>query len=496
MSEQLPERADVRQLRIQAKELLRRLSHGEETAEGINPTTAKLADAQRLIARKYGFSSWPRLVEEAETPALLEAFQNAVQSGDAEALDRLFRTKPKLRKHVNDPIFSFDSPALVQVSHHAKAKELIPILIRNGADPNRRTDWWAGGFGVLDHANEEVADLLINLGARLDVWSAAAHGRLDDLREMLDKDPALVSAPGGDGMTPLHFAKDKATAELLISKGAELEKKDVDHEGTPIQCQIGKPEVVRLLLEHGAKPDIYTAVALDDADLLRKIIDQNPSEVDTHIGKDPYRTVHSNGGHIYAYTVGPTMTPHQYAARLGHKKVGEVLLEHASPARKLVVAAWQGDEATVDEILAKNPEAGKQMGPEARAITDAAGEGRIETVRLLLKAGVDPATPGMDSGSALHTACWFGYLEVVKLLVNKVPLDLCDDVHGSPPLGWACHGAQWCRNIRGNYTAVVETLIAHGADVNAPANKFGVSMSEQAGKRDDVKAILRRYGAR
>jgi hypothetical protein len=76
-----------------------------------------------------------------------------------------------------------------------------------------------------------------------------------------------------------------------------------------------------------------------------------------------------------------------------------------------------------------------------------------------------------------------------------VPLDLPDANHGSPPLGWACHGAQWCRNAKGDYVAVVEALLAAGADANAPANSEGTSMLKQAGDREDVKAVLTRHGA-
>ena len=58
---------------------------------------------------------------------------------------------------------------------------------------------------------------------------------MDILRELLDKDPTSVNAPGGDGERPLHFAATAEIAELLIARGADLEQRDVDHEGTPIQ---------------------------------------------------------------------------------------------------------------------------------------------------------------------------------------------------------------------------------------------------------------------
>ena len=136
------------------------------------------------------------------------------------------------------------------------------------------------------------------------------------------------------------------------------------------------------------------------------------------------------------------------------------------------------------------------MGADSRAITDAAQAGKTETVRLLLEAGLDPMTPGMDAGSALHLACWFGYVEVVKLLIGRVPLDVRDSVHGSPPLGWAVHGAHNCRNKAGDYVAVVETLLVAGVDPNVRANSIGTSMLAQAGTREDIKEVLRRFGAK
>lgn len=479
----IPERADVRQLRTQAKELLRELL--------VTDSTAKLADAQRQIARKHGFESWPKLIAEVETPLLIEKMKDAVRSGDADGLERLLKSKPILRKHLNDPLFDFDSPAFVQASHHPQATRLLPILARYGADPNGRSQWWAGSFGALDHAKEELVELILNLGTKWDVWSAAGHGKVDLLREMLDHDPGLVSAPGGDGKTPLHFALTADVAELLIERGAELEKKDVDHEGTPIQHQINNLEVVRVLLAHGAKPDIFTAAVLDDVDLTRRLIGEDPAAARAQVGKAPFRTVNSNGGHIYEYTVGGGKTPQVVAAERKNKAVVEALEPYATPGQNLAVAAWVGDEDAVRRLKGAKIESG-----EAHALARAAGDGRTETVRLLLEAGFDPMFPGMDSGTALHVACWFGQLGAVRLLVDKVPLDHRDANHGSTPLGWACHGAQWCNNPKGDYPSVVEVLLKAGADPNEVANSGGTPMLEQAGKREDVKDVLRRYGAK
>src|SRR3954471_14924782 len=67
----LPVRPDLEQLHRQAKELLRGIHTGDANAiaelrehhpESIDPSTAKLADAQLVLARSYQASSWTRLV--------------------------------------------------------------------------------------------------------------------------------------------------------------------------------------------------------------------------------------------------------------------------------------------------------------------------------------------------------------------------------------------------------------------------------------------------
>ncbi len=480
MSEKLPENADLRQLRTRAKELLRTL-----------PAGSKLADAQLQIARNYGFDSWPKLIAEVETPVLLEQFRRVLDEGDPVALEQLLKAKPSLRRRINEPLFIFDTPPLVQIVRHREADRLLPILVRYGADPNVRTKWWAGGFSALDFARGSTVEVLLSLGARFDVWSAATQGRADVLRELLDADRESVNAPGGDGQRPLHVAANVEIVKLLVERGADLEMKDVDHEATPIQYQINNLDVVRELLRHGAKPDVFVAAVLDDVELLRTILKAEPNAGFIHVGESPFRTVKSDGGHIYAYQLGSTKTPLQVAIERGSAAVAAELQLGARPVDRLVAAAWAEDESLVFRLIEENPDF--EIGSAARMITEAAQAGKTETVRLLLLAGFDPTTPGMDSGSALHVACWFGYIDVVRLLVSKVPLELPDANHKSPPLGWACHGANYCRNPKGDYLAVVEELLRAGADPKASANAGGTSMVEQAGKRADIVAVLREH---
>jgi hypothetical protein len=71
----LPERPDLDQLRRQAKELRRSALAGDRDAierlrdADVDPATVTLSIAQLVIAREFGFASWPRL-KEAVSPEL------------------------------------------------------------------------------------------------------------------------------------------------------------------------------------------------------------------------------------------------------------------------------------------------------------------------------------------------------------------------------------------------------------------------------------------
>lgn len=85
MYSELPERVDLAQLKTQAKDLLKHLKNGERAAvdlvldfhpqfkgmtiTGVSGIQWKIADAQYVLARKYGFNSWEKLKVEIERRA-------------------------------------------------------------------------------------------------------------------------------------------------------------------------------------------------------------------------------------------------------------------------------------------------------------------------------------------------------------------------------------------------------------------------------------------
>ena len=229
MSRQLPEKPNLEYLKKQAKELLRTMRQG------------KLADAQHTLANEYGFATWAKLKSHVESLGLspAEALKAAVCDRDAARVREVLDRYPELRARIDDPLpdYAFGQPALFAAVQRSD-RATIDVLLRAGANIEKRTEWWAGGFGVLDDCDPDMAEFLTERGAALDAHSASRLGMMAELRELVAADPQLVHARGGDGQTPLHFASTVEIAEFLLANGAEIDARDVDHESTPAQYML------------------------------------------------------------------------------------------------------------------------------------------------------------------------------------------------------------------------------------------------------------------
>jgi hypothetical protein len=141
----------------------------------------KLHDAQLVVARGHGFGSWAAMKRKIEslTKLPLEQFEIAVREGDAELARELLEKHSDIRGRINEPRFDFDAPAI----HQAKKNlALVDVLLKHGADINARSEWWAGGFGILEwDLTLEQATPLISRGARITPWAAAGLGLYDEL---------------------------------------------------------------------------------------------------------------------------------------------------------------------------------------------------------------------------------------------------------------------------------------------------------------------------
>jgi uncharacterized protein len=157
------------------------------------------------------------------------------------------------------------------------------------------------------YAGDERASELLAPDGELSIFDAAAFGRAERVHRLLAADPAHATARSEDGFTPLHlavFGRQKATVRALIEHGADVNAlssgsiarvpplgtsafvrsvsmarllldagADVNGRGeggfTALHAaaQNGDEELIRLLLERGADPELATDDDRRPADL-------------------------------------------------------------------------------------------------------------------------------------------------------------------------------------------------------------------------------------
>ncbi len=380
-------------------------------------------------------------------------------------------------------------------------RELIDVLLDAGADINVKSDWWAGGFSVLDNADADLLPFLLQRGATLDACSAAKFGLLDDLARLVAANPAAVHLRGGDGKTPLHWARDVATARFLVEHGADVNARDVDHESTPAQYLIREhQDVVRYLISAGSETDILMAAALGDLEMTRRILDADPAAVGTVVNPRWFPMQNPRaGGTTYIWSLGQGKTPHIVAREFGHDDVLVLLMERSSEDVQLAQACLLGDEQLFKRFLAGRRNVGASLTPDLQQqLVTAAMNSNADAVRLMLGAGWPVGARGPHGGTALHWAAWHGSAAMVReILQYDPPVNARDDAHDGTPLGWALHGSlsSWLRK-EGDYAAVVTMLLKAGAKHWGLDEKMSGSDAALEAYRQGVSSRAMSDGAR
>ncbi|MDB4881437.1 MAG: Ankyrin, partial [Gemmatimonadetes bacterium] len=396
-SRALPPRPDLAQQKKQAKELLHAFLAGDPEARKRvraalpDKQHIALADAQFVLAREYGFTDWSALkqhidahVESTRTP--LQRLHEAFRRRDPDALRRLFESHPEFRARINEPVFAFDAPAIVAF---ASDRAIVDVLLDLGADPNQRSTWWAGGFHALHSADETTAERLIAAGAVPDACAAARLDRPELLARLIAEDPSRVHERGGDGQTPLHFARSRAVVDLLLAAGADIDARDLDHRATAAEWMLdgargaGRYELARYLVERGALTDIFLATALGLTERVRAMLETNPALLDAKTGRGSYAEQPPSSHHIYFWTIGDSRSPLDVAAQFEQRETLEAMLAVATPLQRLRSACRRGDDAVARALVRAHPEIIESMSREDhRVITDAAWNGDERAVAL------------------------------------------------------------------------------------------------------------------
>jgi hypothetical protein len=506
--EPLPPNPSLQMQQKRAKNLLRAAASGDaHVLQRINalhprppaPEALKLADAQLVVARGYGFESWAALRRKIDslTKTPLEQFRSALRAGDVEAVRGLLEAHEDVRAAVNEPLGAFGSRPLAMAR---KNIPMVDVVLEYGADLNLKSNWWAGPFGILewDITPEEAAPL-IERGAFVDIFAAAHLGMAERVRELVEEDRSVLFARGGDGKTALHCARTVDIARFLIDAGADIDARDVDHESTPAQYLVREaPAVARLLVDRGAWYDIFIAVALRDPALVEHCLHEDPEALDHRTWQGKYTTVHhgrpstadeigDHRGDFYRWVFGHNVSVLDAARSLGFDDMEQLLLRHASPAQRLLAACGAAARVSAERVVAEHPGVVGTLKPEQmRMIADKAHANDTAAVILMLDLGFEALIPGPDDFEPIRWAAFHGNPDMLRaLLQHDPPINVRDRSYGGTLIENCLYGAQhgWsCDTSPCDYPTTVRLLLEAGERVHPVYLPTGL---------DDVDAVLR-----
>jgi ankyrin repeat protein len=297
----LREHPDLDQLKRQAKELLAAFCTGKADAlaevnahyRNADATTFALHDAQLVLARSYGFESWPKLKAFVDC-VNVKRLVDAVRAGDLAQVSAMLKARPEL---VNTDMAENDEHRALHYAVLDRSTEMVRLLMANGADARKGIYPHRDATSALTIARERGYDEIVTIiqeeeqrrrqalcqtavtPMQDDVTEAIWSGQEARAMEILERDPELSHASDRRGWTPLHAAAAVLNERLvawLLDHGA-----DVNHPGPggrpPLDLADGRgwrrasgldryPAVAAMLRARGAELTPRSAVALGETE--------------------------------------------------------------------------------------------------------------------------------------------------------------------------------------------------------------------------------------
>ncbi len=393
----------------------------------------------------------PKAVNEYGATALYAA---AAQNADPAMTKKLLAAGAD----PNVALMSGETP-LMQASRIGNL-ETVRALLEGGADPNVQEK--NGGQNAL-------------------MWAIAE--RHPAVTEELVRHKADVNAHTKNGATALMFAArgDVDSARILLDGGANRDDAIPDWGGTAliIASTMGKTDIVQVLLDKGADPNVhdkngFTALhaAVRDSDygedLAQKVAAVATVKVLLKHGADPNSRIHQEKQTVRALNEVSFegATPLALAAEVNNLDAVKALVEGGADPK---IATAQG---TTPLILSSGGATDEQRPrtAEERAVA-------VHTARFLVEHGVDVNAVGAFGWTAIHVASYQGLNDVVEYLAGKGgKLDTLDEL-GQTPLSISLSvltkeaGARRLQIPRRFHKDTAELLLKLGA---TPLDKSGV----------------------
>jgi ankyrin repeat protein len=381
--------------------------------------------------------------------------------------------------------------------------DFVDELLRRGADINARRSDGArpihltnGDYhfrGWRDVPKDwvttpgEVYEHLVARGANIDLGMACATGNVARVSELLNDDPSLVNRLSyyngyytGCG-APIKNAAAGGHIEivrLLLERGADpnLPEEGIAPDGHALHSAVvrGHIEIVRLLLKHGAHPNVEVESSAD--------------------------------------TLSAALASAGYSTKPNAEMV-DLLCSHGA-SRGVHLLAYSGDVLTAAAVFAANP----SLANDPDALANAASEGKESFVRLMLRYqpdlprrvefpgwavgaktrelnellfqhGMNPSAPDWLGITPLHQFARNGDVEKAALFLDHgANLHARDEDICSTPLGWAAKFGQ---------KSMVAFLLERGAKPNLPDDPAWATPLSWATRRQHagIAALLRQHGA-
>jgi ankyrin repeat protein len=458
---------------------------------GADPLSLAVNDSLLDICRDRGHAAMQNLLETyfagTGSSSQGEAVAAAIRERDLGKVRSLLDAAPELL-HAGDR----RSNQPIHWAVMTRQIDVIDELLARGADINaRRCDgarpiqltngdyhyrgWRDVPKDVTTTAQQVLAHLR-SLGAYVDICTAAHSGDLNRVRELLDQDPSLANRVSeyvtyylGSG-SPLKNAAARGHMEivrLLLDRGADpnLPEEGIAPHGHALYAAVynGHYEIAQLLLQNGA----YASAAVESSADALSIAQANKDErmVQLLCSYGAARSVD-----ILSYC-GDVETAAAIFA------VDATLADDPSA---LAQAAANGHEAFVHLMLYYQPELAKRVGVAAktRALTES-----------LFQRGMNPNQADWLGITPLHEFARKGDLENAAIFIDHgANLDARDDDIGSTPLGWTAKFGQ---------AAMVELLLDRGTKPNLPDDPPWATPLAWANRRghSQIASRLKQRGA-
>jgi len=312
------------------------------------------------------------------------------------------------------------------------------------------------------------------------LFPAAQSGSLDAVDVLLERGLDVNYRERGDNTYALHWVAAQgnlAMVRKLVDAGGDVIGDGDDHAGGVIgwaSCWDGCDDdahraVVEFLISRGARHHIFSAVAMDLADEVRRIVAADPAALNqrqsrnenhqtplqfavrmnrpamvqllSDLGADPL-AVDGSGMPVAGYATTPDidLPVMEKIAALTTAEFESATLGHRAPTLSVMdllaaVALRAWDEAAT--ILAVNP----QLIAHGGALHLLAKRGDAIGVTWLLEQGADADAlwPHWDAEvTALHLAALSGATDVARVLIDAgANPRIHDSQHDSDALGWA-----------------------------------------------------------